>query len=83
MTNNETIVLLLALKVDGPLRYATVYHAMGGERAWSILRRLRHAGALDHPGYNHWQITEKGRIAAALAMAKNSRLAAAFASEAA
>lgn len=78
MTNNETIVLLLALKADGRLRYRTVYQAMRGERAWSILSNLRSQGALEHRGYDHWQITEKGRIAAALLMAKNPRLAAAF-----
>lgn len=79
MSDNETIVLLLALKADGPLRYADVFKAMRGERAWSILNSLKGQGALDHPAYNHWQITEKGRIAAALAMSKNPRLAEAFA----
>jgi hypothetical protein len=78
MTKNETIVLLLALKVNGRLRYRAVYYAMGGERAWSILNGLRNAGALDHPAYDHWEITEKGRIAAALLLAKDARLAEAF-----
>lgn len=82
MNTNETFVLLLALKADGPLRYREVYAAVHGERAWSILNALHKAGALDHPAYNHWQITEKGRIAAALAMSKDSKLADAFAREA-
>lgn len=78
MTANQTFVLMLALQADGPLRYQTVYDAVKGERAWSILNSLKQAGALEHPAYNHWQITEKGRIAAALAMAKDQKLALAF-----
>lgn len=78
MTNNETLVLMLALTADGVLRYREVFRAVHGERAWSILNSLKKAGALDHPGYGLWQITEKGRIAAALAMHKDPKLARAF-----
>jgi len=34
--------------------------------------------ALSHPRYNHWVITEKGRIACALLMIKDPSLHAAF-----
>jgi hypothetical protein len=77
MTANETFVLMMAL-ADGPLRYRDVYAAVRGERAWAILNSLHKAGALEHPAYNHWQITEKGRIAAALAMHKDAKLARSF-----
>lgn len=77
MTISETVVLLMALKVDGPLRYREVYKVKH-ESAWAILNSLRNQGALEHPAYDRWQITEKGRIAAALAMAKNRALADAF-----
>lgn len=83
MTMNETFVLMLALAAGDRLRYRDVYAAVRGERAWAILDSLRKAGVLDHPSYDHWRITEKGRIAAALAMHKDSKLAAAFALEAA
>lgn len=79
MTRDETLVLMLALAEDGePLRYRTVQGTLGGE-PWRILRGLADQGALRHAGYNDWRITEKGRIAAALAMAKDPELAAAFA----
>jgi hypothetical protein len=78
MNTSETFVLLLALKADGRLRYRDVYAAVRGERAWSILNGLRKGGALSHPAYDHWEITEKGRIAAALAIHKDRKLAEAF-----
>lgn len=79
MTRDETVVLMLALAEDGqPLRYRTVRDAIGGE-PWNVLNSLKAQGALDHPRYNDWRITEKGRIAAALAMHKDPQLAAAFA----
>lgn len=74
LTPNETFVLMLALKADGDLPYDEVYRAVGGERAWHILNSLKKDGALDHPGYNRWRITEKGRIAAALLLAKDEKL---------
>lgn len=78
MTRDETAILMLALAEDGqPLRYKTAY-AMLGEASWRILRNLADQGALHHAGYNDWRITEKGRIAAALAMHKDPALAAAM-----
>lgn len=71
MTRDETAALMLALAADGqPLRYRTVQNALGGE-PWGILNSLKIQGALRHAGYNDWRITEKGRIAAALAMHKD------------
>lgn len=81
MTKDEICVLMLALAEDGhPLRYKAVFAIMG-ERCLNILNNLKRQGAVDHAGYNDWRITEKGRIAAALAMAKDPELAAAFATE--
>lgn len=71
MTADETAVLLMAVNAD-PLRYRDVYD-LYGERAWSLLKALKAQGAIDHPGYNRWQITEKGRIAAALATHQQGR----------
>lgn len=36
------------------------------DKAWYVADRLRSVGALSHPQYGRWQITEKGRIACAL-----------------
>jgi hypothetical protein len=78
LTVNETFVLMLALKAgSGPLRYQVVYEAVG-ERAWTILNKLRRHGAIKHLRYNQWKITEKGLVAAALAMRKDPKLAEAF-----
>ena len=78
MTVNETFVLMLALQADDRLRYWTVYQACHGERAHGLLVALERQGALEHVRYDHWRITEKGRIAAALAMHKDPKLAEAF-----
>ena len=75
MTTNETFVLMLALIADQRLRYRTVYKAVHGEQAWSILNKLHKQCAIDHVRYDYWQITEKGRIAIALAMSKDKGLA--------
>ena len=75
MTTNETFVLMLALIANDRLQYRTVYDAVHGEQAWTILNKLRKQGALEHVRYDHWKITEKGRIAIALAMTKDKRLA--------
>jgi hypothetical protein len=72
MTTDETAALMLALAEDGqPLRYKAVY-ALMGERCLKVLNSLKDHGALVHAGYNDWRITEKGRIAAALAVHKDS-----------
>jgi len=75
VTDSETLVLMLALQNDPHLRYRTVYTTVRSEAAWSILNRLREQGAVEHVGYDHWRITERGRIAIGLAMAKDSKLA--------
>lgn len=78
ITRDEIAVLMLALAADGQsLRYKAAYAIMG-ERCLKILNSLKVQGALDHAGYNDWRITEKGRIAAALAMHKDPDLAAAM-----
>lgn len=77
MTRDETLVLVTAALADRPLRYRDVVHVLGGE-PWSKMKSLRDQGALEHLGYDRWLITEKGRIAAALAMAKDPDLAAAM-----
>ncbi len=78
MNNNETILLLLALKAGERLRWRHAYQALRGEHAWAVLNSLRNSGAIEHVGYDHWRITEKGRLAAGLAMGKNKALALAF-----
>jgi hypothetical protein len=69
---DEISILLLAARADRPLRYRDVVHVLGGE-PWSRLNSLKMQGGLDHLGYDRWVITEKGRIAAALAMHKDWR----------
>jgi hypothetical protein len=73
VTADEITVLRLALACDGeglPLRYHTIYSLMGEGRSYRALKHLRDTGALEHPGYNDWRITEKGRIAIALVNAR-------------
>jgi len=79
MTVNETFVLMMALQANGRLRYRDVCAAMPPyAEPWGILNSLRRQGAVEHPRYDHWEITEKGRIAAALALHKDPKLADAF-----
>lgn len=79
MTGDETAVLMLALRPSAKL-YKAAFRVFG-ERAYYVLKSLERQGAIEHVGYNDWRITEKGRIAAALAMAKDPELAAVFAEE--
>lgn len=69
MTADDVEVLRLALQ-HSPLRWGTVFAALGERRATAALKRLKDAGGLDHVAYNHYRITEKGRIAIALINAK-------------
>jgi Mn-dependent DtxR family transcriptional regulator len=77
MTENQTTILMLALQNSGRLHYRAAYDIMG-ENAWAVLNTLKLAGAVDHPGYDDWRLTERGRIAAALAMHKDRNLARRF-----
>ncbi len=70
---DDIIVLQLALEAGDWLRWKTVYRALGESRASQTLARLKTAGALQHPGYNRYIITEKGRIALAIAKVKENR----------
>lgn len=70
---DDVTVLELALAAGDWLRWNTVYRAVGERRATATLSRLKAHGALQHPGYNRYIITEKGRIALALAKAKEKR----------
>lgn len=74
LTRDETLILVLAATGTGRLAYRDVCAVIGGE-PWSKLNSLKNAGALAHHRYNHWEITEKGRIAAALALTKDPKLA--------
>lgn len=67
---DDIVVLRLALEAGDWLRWNTVYRALGERRATAALNRLKIGGALNHPGYNRYIITEKGKIALALAIAK-------------
>jgi len=80
VTDDETLTLMMALTSPGPLTSAELAQGLGcsRERAYYIANRLVHAGALAKPRYGQWAITEKGRIACALAMYKDQALRAAF-----
>lgn len=70
---DDVVVLRLALEAGDWLRWNTVYRALGERRATAALARLKIGGALNHPGYNRYVITEKGRLAYAFAILKGAR----------
>lgn len=74
LTRDETLILVLAATGTGRLLYRDVCAVIGGE-PWGKLNALKNEGALAHHGYNRWEITEKGRLAAALALIKDPELA--------
>lgn len=80
MTQDETITLLMALVAERPLQSRDIANGLGCsiEHAYYVANSLRNAGALAKPRYGHWSITEKGRIASALAMHKDPSLHYAF-----
>jgi Mn-dependent DtxR family transcriptional regulator len=70
LTADEVEVLRLALRDDPHLRWTTVHARLGERRATAALRKLKDAGGIHHVTYNHYRITEKGRIGLALVSAK-------------
>lgn len=80
MTPDESLTLMMALVADGPLRSRDIARGLycTPTRALRIANSLLATQALSHPRYNHWVITEKGRIACALLMVKDPSLHAAF-----
>lgn len=72
LTRDQCRLLATASAVES-FRYRDACDLLGGE-PWHILNTLRLVGAIEHPAYDRWVITEKGRIAVALAMAKDPEL---------
>lgn len=83
LTNDEKLALVLLLRHGPCSTYdmaahlkcgkRTVYHERGYNIALELLNGLK-VGSAVHHGYGRWEITEKGRIAAALVMAKEPKL---------
>lgn len=48
---------------DGEIQWRPVFDMIGEQQATARLSALRDLGLIEHPGYNRWKITEKGRIA--------------------
>jgi len=72
LTDVETIILMTLLQADGSASYRDIVGAFPRiSEPWYAINKLRSAGAISHPRYGIWEITEKGRIAAALARAKD------------
>ena len=80
MTADETLTLMMALTARRPLESRQIAQGLDTsvEHAYYVANGLKRLGALEKPRYGHWTITEKGRIACALAMHKDPSLVAAF-----
>lgn len=71
---------MMALVSERPLESREIARGLDSsvDHAYYIANGLRTAGALTKPRYGHWSITEKGRLACALAMHKDPALHSAF-----
>lgn len=80
MTEDETLTLMMALTSEKPLRLREIALSLEctSDHARYLTDSLRSAGVLTKPRYGEVAITEKGRIACALAMVKDPSLRAAF-----
>lgn len=81
MTADETLILMMALICDKhPLTTRDIVLGLDvrADRAYYVASRLRQQGVLTKPRFGEWAITEKGRIACALAMHKDPSLYDAF-----
>lgn len=80
LTYDETLTLMMALVAERPLESREIARGLdsGVDRAYYVANGLKAAGALEKPRYGQWAITEKGRIACALAMCKLPDLRMAF-----
>jgi hypothetical protein len=67
---DETLTLMMALTAEHPLETREIAQGLdcSREHAYYVAHGLRTAGALVKPRYGCWAITEKGRIACAMAM---------------
>ena len=77
---DETLTLMMALVAERPLETREIAQGIDSSRehAYYVANTLRVSGALEKPRYGHWTITEKGRIACALAMHQDRSLRTAF-----
>jgi len=73
---------LLAMALDGPVTFKAVYKTLwppyspeAPDRAWALLNKLRTHQCITHVRYGRWAITERGRIALALARCTPRRIA--------
>jgi len=80
LTDDETLTLMMALTSSCVLTSKQIAQGLDCDvrKVWQIANRLTEAGALTKPRYGQWAITEKGRIACALALYKDPSLQAAF-----
>ena len=84
MTDDEVLALMMLLTAERPVQARAIGEGLTGRlnsegaraQALSVLRSLRRGGAAARIAGSHspWEITEKGRIAAALLMYKDPEL---------
>jgi Mn-dependent DtxR family transcriptional regulator len=80
VTSDETLTLMVALVAERTIHTKEVARALDCkmDHARYVVASLHQDGALYKPRHGYWTITEKGRIACALAMYKDQGLHAAF-----
>ena len=63
---------ILARGIAGPMRFREAKAAAGldPDRTYEVLHRLWRLRVIEHVRYDHWAVTERGRIAIALHRAK-------------
>lgn len=72
MTTEETAALLFGLMIGRPFTGAEAAGALrcSQRRGYTIVDKLRKLGCLERARHGSWIITEKGRLASALAMGR-------------
>lgn len=73
LTHDEVVVLRLAIQLEGEVQWKAVYALLGERKATAALTKLKKSGGIIHPRYGRYEITEKGRIAAALHAARRTK----------
>ncbi|WP_398470950.1 hypothetical protein, partial [Tardiphaga sp.] len=64
--SEQFILSAMISEPGGEISWTFVFKKLGERVATGRLNCLRSLGLIEHPGYNRWKITEKGRIAFAL-----------------
>jgi biotin operon repressor len=80
ITEDETLLLLTLLSYGGAASTTHLREALclSSSRIWHLALGLEEHGAVIHPRYGRYSLTEKGRIACALVMHKRPDLAVTF-----